>query len=294
MVVAFIEYLKTEKRYSEHTLLAYKKDLDQFLSFLKAYYSDIAVSAVQHTHIRSWMVDLVNNNIAVRSINRKLSTLRSFFNYQRRIGTVTADPTLKIQAPKNPKKLPGIIQEQNILKLFEEESSGSSFPLLRDRLIVELLYSTGMRRSELINLKFKDIDRSNSQIKVLGKGNKERLIPISGKLISKIDLYWEVRRETFDDPADYLLLSNKGKMLYPKLVYNIVSRQIKQISTSQKKSPHILRHSFATHLMDNGADLNAVKELLGHSSLAATQVYTHNSIEKLRSIYKDSHPRAKG
>lgn len=294
MLDAFIDYLRVEKRYSDHTLIAYKKDIGQFLDFVGTFYPDISIINIGHTQIRSWMVDLVNREIAVRSINRKLSSLRSFFNHQRRIGNISSDPTLKIQPPKNPKKLPSIIQKQNILNLFEQESEGSSFPFLRDRLIVELLYSTGMRRSELINLTESDVDRSNYQIKVLGKGSKERLIPISKRLLAKIDLYCELRADTFEIPDPYLILSNKGKKLYPKLVYNIVSRQIKLISTSQKKSPHILRHSFATHLMDNGADLNAVKELLGHSSLAATQVYTHNSIEKLRSIYKESHPRAKG
>jgi len=294
MIQQFLDFLKTEKRYSEHTILAYRNDLSQFEVFMNAFYGGVESVEVKHVHIRSWMVELVNNSVSVRSINRKLSSLRSYFNYLRKLGFMQTDPTLKIIPPKNSKKLPAIIQEQNMLKLLDVEESGSSFHFLRDSLILELLYSTGMRRSELINLKYTDIDIHNSQIKVLGKGNKERLIPISTKLIAKVDLYKELRDGEFKTPDEYLLLSNKGKKLYPKLVYNIVTNQIKLISTAKKRSPHILRHSFATHLMNNGADLNAVKELLGHSSLAATQVYTHNSIEKLRSIYKDSHPRARG
>ena len=294
MIEQFLDYLESEKRYSRHTILAYKNDLQQFELFMNAFYGDVEATEAKHAHIRSWMVDLINNSVSVRSINRKLSSLRSFCNYLRRLGHIETDPTLKIIPPKNSKKLPAIIQEQNMLKLFDNEESGSSFHFLRDRLVLELLYSTGMRRSELINLRDRDIDKHNAQIKVLGKGNKERLIPVSAKLLDKISLYKELRDSEFEEQDDYLLLSDKGKKLYPKLVYNLVTNQIKQISTAKKRSPHILRHSFATHLMNNGADLNAVKELLGHSSLAATQVYTHNSIEKLRSIYKDSHPRARG
>jgi len=295
MIDAFFSYLENEKRYSPHTIIAYKKDLSQFQIYLKVFALDLSISTAQHTHIRSWMVELVNNGISTRSINRKLSTLRSYYNFLMKRGKISKDPTLKILPPKTEKKLPSIIQEAPLGEFLSEEEVATSFIALRDRLIIELLYSTGMRRSELINLKDLDVDRSLSHIKVLGKGSKERIIPISKALKVKIDLYNEVKNDTFSEEKidDSLFLTSKGKKMYPKLVYNIVTKYMKVVSTSKNKSPHVLRHSFATHLMNSGADLNAVKELLGHSSLSATQVYTHNSIEKLKEVYQKTHPKAK-
>lgn len=295
MTDSFFRYLENEKRYSKHTITAYKKDLSQFQVFLSVFSENLAIHAAQHTHIRSWMVELVNQGISTRSVNRKLSTLRSYFNFCLKRQLIDRDPTLKILPPKTEKKLPSIIQQAPLEEFLLEDNIGNSYECLRDRLIIELLYSTGMRRSELIELKDTDIDRSLSQLKVLGKGSKERVIPISKSIKLKIDLYNEVKVDTFSDTEvdEFLFLTSKGKKMYPKMVYNLVTKYMKKISTSKNRSPHVLRHSFATHLMNNGADLNAVKELLGHSSLSATQVYTHNSIEKLKEVYQRTHPKAK-
>ena len=293
MIQAFIDYLKFEKRYSPNTVKAYQSDLQGFVDFLAINYDDLQPVTALHIHIRSWMVSLVNENVQSRSINRKLSTLRSFYAYLKRKGAVEKNPTLKILPPKSGKKLPSIIQEKNLDILISEEVK-PTFVGMRDRMIVEFLYALGLRRTELINLKDSDLDESNGTVKVLGKGNKERVLPLSESMLKKIKSYIEIKNDQFEDTetAIELFLTKKGKKMYPKLVYNVVVRLLKTISTSKDKSPHILRHSFATHLMNNGADLNAVKELLGHSSLASTQVYTHNSINKLKEVYKKAHPKA--
>lgn len=300
MIDQFLKYLLVEKRYSTHTHEAYKRDLGQFLTFLKAIYPGTTLSSVQHFHIRAWQVDLVTNKVTPRSINRKLSSLRSFYKFGIRKGYFKSNPLLKIIPPKTPKKLPATIPDNKLEPLLDNESQHNklSFSFLRDYLIIELLYGTGMRRQELIDLQTDSIDRSYQQIKIIGKGNKQRIVPITQQLIDSIDLYLEVLRDHFAQEelttdGDYLILTDKGKRIYPKLVYNVVKRYLSTVTTAKKKSPHVLRHSFATHLMDNGADLNAVKELLGHSSLSATQIYTHNSIEKLKEVYKKSHPKAK-
>ena len=295
----FLDYLTHEKRYSHNTLKSYENDLKQFSDFLILTYEVSDLSTALHIHIRSWMVALVNDNISPRSINRKLSTLRSYYNYLLRLDKIKVNPCLKITPPKTAKKLPTIIQEQSLTQLFDPEYAvfPSTFKGLRNALIIELFYATGMRRGELINLRYSDIDISNSWMKVLGKGNKERLIPLSAGLLTRIKDYQIAKYEQLDDIKDYLepylFLTDKGKQLYPKFLYNLVTRYLKQISTSSKRSPHVLRHSFATHMMNNGADLNAIKELLGHSSLAATQVYTHNSIQELKNVYRRAHPKAK-
>lgn len=293
MLDKFIDYLQFEKRYSPNTITSYKNDLNQFKLFLKAIYDNLNWQEVNHTHIRSWMVDLVTKNQTAKSINRKVSSLRSFYNFLRKQGEVSKNPTLKIVTPKIPKRLPNFIQESQIEQLFDTIDL-QDFEDVRNRLMIELLYATGTRRQELLNLKDTDIDVSNRMIKVLGKGNKERYIPISSSLIKKIQSWQELRNnsDNIESVSGFLFVSKKGKKLYPKALYNVVTKYLSGVTTAEKKSPHVLRHSFATHLMNNGADLNAVKELLGHSSLAATQVYTHNSIEKLKDIYKNSHPRS--
>ena len=293
MIQAFINYLKFEKRYSPNTIKAYQNDLQGFVDFLAITYDDLQPITALHIHIRSWMVYLVNDGVQSRSINRKLSTLRSFYSYMKREGKIEKNPTLKILPPKSGKKLPSIIQEKN-LDLLISSKVKPTFVGIRDRMIVEFLYSLGLRRTELINLKQVDLDQSNGTIKVLGKGNKERVLPLSLHLMDKMNFYIEARNDQFAEIGTdaELFLTSKGKKMYPKLVYNVVVRLLNTISTSKDKSPHILRHSFATHLMNNGADLNAVKELLGHSSLASTQVYTHNSINKLKEVYKKAHPKA--
>ena len=295
MISDFIAYLTAEKRYSAHTVTAYENDLSQFAIYVRATYSLSSPSDSKPIHIRSWMSEMVINKVSSRSINRKLSTLRSYFNYLIRQGTIEHNPLSKVKTPKIPKRLPTIIQEKHLDKLFDMEQMPvpSTFRGMRDHLVVDLLYTTGMRRMELINLKLSDLDQANSWLKVLGKGNKERLIPVSGAMVAKIFDYQDAKEAQFEEYlAEELIVTNKGKKLYPKFVYNTVTRYLKQVSTATKRSPHTLRHSFATHMMNNGADLNAVKELLGHSSLAATQVYTHNSIQKLKDIYGKAHPRA--
>lgn len=290
----FIEYLKFQKRYSQHTLISYKNDISQYNDFLAMTYGTLSVKDSGHIHIRSWMVHLVENQISPRTVNRKLSALRSFFNFLKKEGKVDKNPTIKIVSPKVGKKLPEFVNEKNIEQLFDVILT-DDFKDYRNRLLIELMYTTGIRRIELINIKDKDIQKSSRTLKVLGKGNKERILPLSADIIGKIDRYIELRTAFFEEKviADNLFVSDKGKALYPKWVYNIVTKYLSQVTTIKKKSPHTLRHSFATHLMNGGADLNAVKELLGHANLAATQVYTHNSIEKLKKAYKMAHPRSR-
>ncbi len=292
-ITSFLSYLKFEKRYSAHTITAYQKDLQQFSDFLIHSYDRPELISISHIHVRSWMVKLLESNIGARSINRKISTLRSFFNFLKREGLIDRNPCLKIITPKIGKKLPHFVQEKNLAKLFDALIP-DDFEELRNRLIIELMYCTGMRRSELIGLKDKNLDFAANSIKILGKGNKERVLPLSERIIDKIQRYVQFRQEFHKDRKmdDYLFLTGKGRKLYPKYVYNLVFKYLSTVSSIEKRSPHVLRHSFATHLMNGGANLNAVKELLGHANLSATQIYTHNSIEKLKEIYRFAHPRA--
>lgn len=290
---AFLQYLQYEKRFSPHTLTAYQNDIEQFYVFLADVYNITSEAEIKHLHIRSWIVQLMQNDIAGRSINRKLSSLKSFFKFLQKRGDITVNPTLKIVAPKTKKRLVPFISKPNMEFLLEEYEFENSYSGIRDKTILEILYSTGMRKSELIDLKEENIDFSNCYIKVIGKGRKERLVPFSKNLADILKKYITSRFETFNSCDDVLFLTEKGRKLYPKLVYNIVSKHIGNVSSNEQKGPHTLRHSFATHLTDNGAELNVVKELLGHSSLAATQIYTHNSIEKIKQVYESAHPKAK-
>ena len=293
-LTSFFQYLKLEKRFSEHTLSAYQNDLQQFSSFINITFQITSELEVTHTQIRSWIVDMMQNGITPRSINRKLSTLKSYFKFLRKRGVLEENPMIKVIAPKTGKRLPMFVKESKMELLLDKLDLGEGFKALRAKAIIELLYTTGMRRSELINLKLSDIDRSSSYLKVLGKGNKERLIPFGKKLLTVIDDYLESREQEFpDNIVPEIFITDKGKKLYPKFVYNIVKQNLSQVTTIAQRSPHVLRHSFATHLSNNGADLNAIKELLGHANLSATQVYTHNSIEKLRKVYQQAHPKAK-
>ena len=290
----FINYLKFEKRYSPHTITAYTKDLDQFDSFLKSEYDVLNANEVSYQMVRSWIVGLIELNISARSVNRKLSTLKSYFKYLVREELINENPMPKVQSPKTSKKLPVFVDRESMETLFSEDIFSSDFDGTRNRLIIEMFYMTGIRLSELINLKNFDIDFYQQSIKVLGKRNKERIIPISAGLIDSIKKYIEIRDKNVEvsEQNDYFYVTIKGKKLYEKLAYHIVNLYLGKVSTLQKKSPHVLRHTFATHMLNNGADLNAIKEILGHSNLAATQVYTHNTIEKLKTIYKQAHPRA--
>lgn len=290
----FLTYIRFEKRFSEHTITAYETDLAQFKIYLQNTYEISKDEDIFHTHIRAWIVDLLEQKITTRSINRKLSTLKSYFQFLVKRAVLAQNPMQKVIAPKIGKRLPVVVPADRLEFLFEKVEFGTDFKGVRDKTILELLYQTGIRRSELINLTYQDINLQSLTIKVLGKGNKERLVPISHKLNHTLQAYMTIRNATFPlELFNFLFVTEKGKKLYPKKVYSIVKQYLSLITTEEQRSPHVLRHSFATHLSNNGADLNAIKELLGHSSLAATQVYTHNSIERLKQIYQQAHPKAK-
>ncbi len=287
----FLDYLNFEKRYSQHTVISYRTDLDQFYTFLSELCGDPDLKNVTSTQIRSWLALLKKEKTSSKTINRKLSTLKSFFKFLITQGVVSQTPVGAIVSPKINKRLPVFVEEKNTNTLFNHIAFGKDWKGKTERLILSLLYNTGMRLSELLKLTQDNVDIAYSQLKVTGKGNKERIIPISGQLLVQIQDYISGKIE-IGGCARCLLVNEKGKALYPKNIYNTVKKYLALVTTIEKKSPHILRHSFATHLMNNGADLNAVKELLGHSSLASTQVYTHNTIEKLKDVHKKAHPKA--
>jgi integrase/recombinase XerC len=293
-IESFIQYIKYEKRYSPNTLIAYTKDLSQFSDFIYQMYQVNSIQDVNHQMVRSWIIQLVNNEATSRTVNRKISTLKTYYKYLLKENIILSNPLLKIISPKTNKNLPEFVSIEKMDKLLDEVDFGDSFAGVRDKLILEVFYFTGMRLSELINLTDTDVDISNQKIKVLGKRNKERIIPITSVLCDSMLKYIAFRKKTIAlaNQNDYFFVTEKGQKIYKKLVYRIVHSYLSRVSTLQKKSPHVLRHTFATHMLNNGADLNAIKELLGHTNLAATQVYTHNSISKLKSIYKQAHPRA--
>ena len=292
-IQSFIDYLKFEKRYSNHTIISYGNDLSSFFNYLKYQYETNKLNDISHSIIRSWMASLKEQQLTARSINRKISSLRSFLKFHLKQGNITQLPTANTVAPKMNKRLPAFLKEPETLQLLESlNSSTEDWKSLNAKMLISLFYATGMRLSELINLKERQLDFGRSQVRVLGKGNKERLIPVNKEIIAAIRHYQDLKRKEFDTKEEVLLVTEKGKKMYPRYAWLAVNRSLALSSTLDKKSPHVLRHTFATHLMNNGADLNAVKELLGHSSLAATQVYTHNTIEKLKEVYKKAHPKA--
>lgn len=289
----FFKYLQYEKRYSPHTLTSYHTDLGQFAQYLEQVYQITDPAEAGHTIIRSWILTLVQNNIKPRSINRKIACLRSYYRFLLAEQRIEANPMLRIKAPKVSKKLPAFVPEEPFNTLLDTFTFEENFEGQRDRLILEFLYGTGIRLAELIGIADGDISMRAKTVRVLGKGNKERIIPINDSLLSCIEVYQKHKKSEFpDNNSEKLLVTNKARPLYPKFIYRVVKKYISLITTSQNNSPHVLRHSFATHLLNKGADLNAIKDLLGHSSLAATQVYTHNSIEKLKSIFEKAHPKA--
>jgi integrase/recombinase XerC len=290
-IQSFLQYIRFEKRFSSHTVRAYQSDLEQFSKYLLETYEVKESSAVIHPMIRSWIVQLMESGVTARSINRKITTLKTFFKFQLRKEEVIINPMLKVQSPKTSKRLPVFIDQSKMELLFHEKNFGEEFEGIRDRLVLELLYSTGMRLSELVGLTDSSVDVYKSQLKVLGKRNKERVIPFTTKLNSAIKEYIKVRNKSFPATTSFFV-TDSGKPMYPKFVYRIVTRRLGDVTTLDKKSPHVLRHTFATHMLNNGADINSVKELLGHANLSATQVYTHNTIEKLKKVYKQAHPRA--
>ena len=284
----FIKYLSAEKRFSEHTITSYSTDLDQFSIFLSEEYQiSNEDSEISFQIVRSWIASLLEKGVTPRSVNRKISTLKTYFKFLIREKVISESPMLKIVAPKSKKRLPVFIEENQIENLLNEVEFDDGFIGERDKLIIELFYVTGIRISELINIRIFDINFSNSLIKVLGKRNKERLIPLSINIVNELQTF--VKKYNLNN---YLFTNLGGTKVYTKLVYRVVKKYIGKISSVNKKSPHILRHTFATHMLNNGADINAIKELLGHANLSATQVYTHNTIEKLKTVYKQAHPRA--
>ncbi len=285
----FIQYLQFEKRLSGHTLVAYTNDLTQFFKFLDTTYEIKNISEVNHTAIRSWIVSLMEQKITPRSVNRKITTLKTFYKFLLRQGVVVESPMLKILSPKTSKRLPVFVEKEKMDELIDNSGFGDDFEGRRNKLIIELFYATGIRLSELINLKTSDVNLHSGQLKVLGKRNKERIVPFSNELKRSIEDYLEIK---IDSDVVEFFVSNSGKKLYEKFVYRLVNNYLSMVTTADKKSPHVLRHTFATHMLNNGADLNAIKELLGHANLSATQVYTHNTVEKLKNIHKQAHPKA--
>ncbi|MAL60685.1 MAG: integrase [Flavobacteriaceae bacterium] len=288
----FTDYLTLEKNYSKHTVTAYLKDLETFLAFASAKYDYHTIKKVNYSVIRSWIVSLVDSGISNRTINRKMSSLKTYYKFLLKTQQIKENPLVKHKSLKTTSKLQVPFSEKEINEVIELLSHEEGFEGLRNKLIVELFYATGMRRAELVNLKVSDVSLAQKTIKVLGKRNKERIIPLISSLVVSIEQYLQVRArlECIKD-TPFLLLSKKGVKIYETFVYRIINSYFSKASEKIKKSPHILRHSFATHLLNEGADLNAVKELLGHASLASTQVYTHNSIVQLKKVYQNAHPR---
>lgn len=287
---SFLEYLHYEKKYSKHTVHSYNNDLTQFFDYIKSQDESIKLEEINYQLVRAWISELMANKIAPRSVNRKLSSLKTFFKYLQKQGGVKRNPLSKISGPKTPKRLPVFVDEGQMETLFNDLKFEENFEGQRDKLILDLLYQTGVRRSELASLKETDVDLFNSSIKVLGKRNKERIIPISLSLKRNLEEYFKVKRVN-GSLNNLVFVTKEGKTFGEQGIYRIVKKYLSQITTIGKKSPHVLRHTFATHLLNNGADINAVKDLLGHANLSATQVYTHNTIEKLKKSYKQAHPR---
>ena len=290
----FTDYLLLEKKYSPLTINAYQKDLESFQKFNQKQFDETHIKAVNYSQIRSWIIFLVESGVTNRSINRKISSLNTYYKFLLKVDSLKVNPLAKHKALKTSKKVQIPFSENEINSVLKDFNFDDSFEGIRDKLIIELFYSTGIRRIELVQLKLVDIDLSNLTLKVLGKRNKERLLPLLNSVIETIKKY-VIKRKELDSIKDetHLFLTKKGVKIYETLVYRIINDYFGRVSTKVKKSPHILRHSFATHLLNQGADLNAVKELLGHSSLAATQVYTHNSIAELKKVYAKTHPRNK-
>ncbi|MEN8225795.1 MAG: tyrosine-type recombinase/integrase [Bacteroidota bacterium] len=288
----FIDYISYEKRYSQHTIKAYQRDLDQFTSFLSEQYQFDDVTNIGHEHIRSWLVSLMESGLSTRSVLRKLSTLKSYYKYLVREKKTEHNPTLLVIPPKTSSRNPEFVDEEHMGELFSGIVYSDDFSGIRDLLMLEVFYGTGIRLSELIELREQDISFDNHTMKVLGKRNKERLIPFTNKMREQLFGYLQMKRKQGFEADTQLFVTDKGNKLYPRLVYRIVNKYLSQVTTLTQKSPHVLRHTFATHMLKHGADLNAIKEFLGHTNLAATQVYTHNTVEKLKEIYKQAHPRA--
>lgn len=287
----FIQHISEERRYSGHTVKAYRNDLLRFESYLREIYAIHDLNQATHEMIRSWVVQLMDNGYEPRSVNRKISAVKAYYRYLLKKKMIAKNPASAVRALRTPSRLPKYLNQEELTDHLADDSGGKDFRTVRDFLVLDILYSTGIRRSELINLKLADIDLGTGTVKILGKRNKERLVPLSKEMTVVIRRYLEMREKSFNADSPYLILTNKGSKAYPEFIYRIVKKQLSGFRGAAK-SPHVLRHSFATHLLNNGADLNVIKELLGHADLSATQVYTHNTIEQLKSVYNKAHPRA--
>ncbi|RAI95261.1 tyrosine-type recombinase/integrase [Algoriphagus yeomjeoni] len=294
MIDSFINYLEFEKKASPHTVDAYRRDLGQFEEFVSLSFEINEISEAKHPELRAWVIDLVDSGLSTTSVNRKIATLRSYYKFLLRSRIISTDPTYKLKGLKNPKKLPEFVQEEAIKSVLDESVYEPTFEGQRDKMVMEFLYLTGVRLSELIGLQWSDINLIEDSVKVLGKRKKERIIPITKGLKQNILLYKKVFEERFSkvSQTDYFIVSNQQKQSYPMMIFRIVRHYLDLFAQTSKRSPHVLRHTFATHLLNKGADLNAVKDLLGHANLAATQVYTHNSMEKLKAVFEQAHPKA--
>jgi integrase/recombinase XerC len=288
---SFINYLRYEKRNSSHTVVAYKKDLEQFEQFCSETVEESDIVKADRKVVREWVVRLMEEKLSPRSVHRKISTLQAFFKYLMKMELIDKSPVHDIPLPKIRKKLPYFVEEKNLHHLLDDGFFSSGFCGERDKLIIALLYGTGIRLNELLKLRLQDVDLIQHQIKVTGKRNKQRLVPFSRSLKPQIEAYLKLKKEEFPMSDDVLILTDKGDPAYGKMIYRIVHQYLTEVTLLEKRSPHVLRHTFATHLLNKGADLNAVKELLGHSNLGATEIYTHTTFEKLRSIYQQAHPR---
>jgi integrase/recombinase XerC len=292
MVELFLKYLQYEKRCSPHTLVAYQTDLAQFSAFLENSYEFPQPELATYPIVRSWIVSLVEAQINATSINRKIATLRTFYKFLLQRGTITQNPMLRVHSLKESKRLPHFVEEQQLNQLLDSTEFPEGFEGIRDRLVLEFLYGTGMRLAEMLSVDATMISKLDRTVKITGKRNKQRIIPLHAGLLPLIETYQQEKERTFNGAADKnLIVTDDGKAAYPMLIYRIVRKYL-MYTNADKKSPHVLRHTFATHLLTKGADLNAIKDLLGHSSLAATQVYTHNSLEKLKKVYEQAHPKA--
>ncbi|UII28128.1 tyrosine-type recombinase/integrase [Fulvivirga maritima] len=289
----FLKYLQYEKRYSKHTVASYSHDLEQLEDFVHTNFPDQELVSVNHNILRTWILDLVDQGLEPRSVNRKIACLRSFYKFLLKSEVIEKDPTTKLRVLKTSKKLPQFVQENEMMKLLDNFEFGANFPEKRDQLILELLYGTGIRLSELISLKVSDVNQADRTLKVLGKRNKERVLPYSVSLSKTLSEYLTLKnKHDFIKDSERLIVTDAGENCYPMMIYRTVKKYLNLFTTIEKRSPHVLRHTFATHLLNKGAELNAVKDLLGHTSLAATQVYTHNSLDKLKAVFEQAHPKA--
>lgn len=293
LINEYLDYIKFQKRFSRHTLLSYNTDLEAFFEYIKVQFGPVTLTGISPAFVRSWLASLKEKGLSSKTVNRKISTLRSFFKYQLKMGTVKSSPMVSIKALKVSRRLPSFIAGKDLNTLFDHVEFPDSWQGKTDKLLLKIFYFTGIRLSELINLKDGDVDVVNCVLKVLGKGQKHRIVPVKPSLLQEIRAYIADKSSLSQDAIPTLLCNEKGAKLYDKYVYRVVKKYLGKVSPNERKSPHILRHSFATHLTNNGAEINAVKELLGHASLASTQIYTHNSIEQLKEIYRMSHPKSK-